>query len=368
MSARSSPGRDLPRARPGQLRQHDDVDSGRAHAGARARGVGGVVHRAAREDGASRCVCAASSPTACRARTCTSGASRSVPAAGVQARYNAEMGPPVFAPLLFGLVGGMGLLAAILRRASGDGGHARRPWSVRGLRRSRASPITGTTITRAVVFSRLATQGTRGLLHHDEEAVARALLDRLLAQDDEPKVPVLELIDARLVAARRRRLALRRHARRRRRLEALGHWRSTTRPPRRCRKRFVGTRPRGASKHLIEPVRTAPGTLARDARHARVRALDALRVDRVLLAPVGVERDRLRRAPRTRAATRTSASIGASRGSVARSIRATRFRGPQRSKPPERLTSDRTVASPERTPPRRPTDMRTSATGTRRRG
>ena len=32
------------------------------------------------------------------------------------ARYNAEMGPPVFAPLLFGLVGGMGLLASILRR------------------------------------------------------------------------------------------------------------------------------------------------------------------------------------------------------------------------------------------------------------
>jgi hypothetical protein len=32
------------------------------------------------------------------------------------ARYNAEMGPPLFAPLLFAMVGGMGLLAAILRR------------------------------------------------------------------------------------------------------------------------------------------------------------------------------------------------------------------------------------------------------------
>lgn len=30
--------------------------------------------------------------------------------------YNAEMGPPVFAPLLASLVGGMGILAAILRR------------------------------------------------------------------------------------------------------------------------------------------------------------------------------------------------------------------------------------------------------------
>jgi hypothetical protein len=32
------------------------------------------------------------------------------------ALYNAEMGPPVFAPLLFALVGGMGLVAAILQR------------------------------------------------------------------------------------------------------------------------------------------------------------------------------------------------------------------------------------------------------------
>ena len=32
------------------------------------------------------------------------------------ARYNAEMGPPLFAPLLVTLVGAMGLLAALLRR------------------------------------------------------------------------------------------------------------------------------------------------------------------------------------------------------------------------------------------------------------
>ncbi|HJP66511.1 MAG TPA: hypothetical protein VKA30_09445 [Actinomycetota bacterium] len=32
------------------------------------------------------------------------------------ARYNVEMGPPLFAPLLVCLVGGMGLLAALLRR------------------------------------------------------------------------------------------------------------------------------------------------------------------------------------------------------------------------------------------------------------
>ena len=32
------------------------------------------------------------------------------------ARYNAEMGPPLLAPLLVTIVGGMGLLAAVLRR------------------------------------------------------------------------------------------------------------------------------------------------------------------------------------------------------------------------------------------------------------
>ena len=31
-------------------------------------------------------------------------------------RYNLEMGPPAFAPLLASMVGGMGLLAAVLRR------------------------------------------------------------------------------------------------------------------------------------------------------------------------------------------------------------------------------------------------------------
>ena len=31
-------------------------------------------------------------------------------------RYNAERGPPMFAPLLFGMIGGMGLLASVLRR------------------------------------------------------------------------------------------------------------------------------------------------------------------------------------------------------------------------------------------------------------
>ncbi|WP_153502798.1 hypothetical protein [Cumulibacter manganitolerans] len=40
--------------------------------------------------------------------------------------YNLESGPPPFAPLLASLVGGMGLLAAVLRR-EGDTGRAGRP-------------------------------------------------------------------------------------------------------------------------------------------------------------------------------------------------------------------------------------------------
>lgn len=33
-----------------------------------------------------------------------------------EARYNLEMGPPLFAPLLMAMVGGMGVLASVLRR------------------------------------------------------------------------------------------------------------------------------------------------------------------------------------------------------------------------------------------------------------
>jgi hypothetical protein len=38
------------------------------------------------------------------------------PGGWANARYNMEMGPPLLAPLLVSMVGGMGLLAAILRR------------------------------------------------------------------------------------------------------------------------------------------------------------------------------------------------------------------------------------------------------------
>lgn len=38
------------------------------------------------------------------------------PGGWANARYNVEMGPPLFAPLLVTMVGGMGLLASVLRR------------------------------------------------------------------------------------------------------------------------------------------------------------------------------------------------------------------------------------------------------------
>jgi len=41
---------------------------------------------------------------------------------GGMTRYNLESGPPVFAPLLATVVGGMGLLAAVLRREGSDSG------------------------------------------------------------------------------------------------------------------------------------------------------------------------------------------------------------------------------------------------------
>jgi len=112
--------------------------------------------------------------------------------------------------------------------------------------------------TRAVVFSRLATRAPVVFFTNDEEAVARALLDRLLAQDDEPKVPVLELIDSRLL--RREGDGYRYHD-----MPDDGDawkrsvWALDDEAVRRCHKRFSELDTR-CQKHLIEQVRTAPGT------------------------------------------------------------------------------------------------------------
>lgn len=52
--------------------------------------------------------------------------------------------------------------------------------------------------TRAVVVRRIAPRHTPRFFSQAEERTARALLDHLLAQHDEPKVPVFEMIDSRL--------------------------------------------------------------------------------------------------------------------------------------------------------------------------
>ncbi|WP_052960246.1 gluconate 2-dehydrogenase subunit 3 family protein [Mycobacterium sp. EPa45] len=55
-------------------------------------------------------------------------------------------------------------------------------------------------VTAGVVLGRLAPPGGLSFFTDGEVAVARQLLDLLLAQDAEPRVPVLELIDSRLAA------------------------------------------------------------------------------------------------------------------------------------------------------------------------
>ncbi len=56
--------------------------------------------------------------------------------------------------------------------------------------------------TAAVVLRRLEPAGAPVFFSREEEPVARALIDRLLAQDDGPTVPVFEVIDQRLAERR----------------------------------------------------------------------------------------------------------------------------------------------------------------------
>jgi len=53
-------------------------------------------------------------------------------------------------------------------------------------------------VTQGVVLRRLGPPQPLRFFSVDEEAACRPLLDRLLAQDDEPRIPLFELIDARL--------------------------------------------------------------------------------------------------------------------------------------------------------------------------
>ena len=53
-------------------------------------------------------------------------------------------------------------------------------------------------VTKGVVLRRLGPPPPNRFFSAQEEATARALTDRLLGQDEEPKVPVLEIVDGRL--------------------------------------------------------------------------------------------------------------------------------------------------------------------------
>ncbi len=53
-------------------------------------------------------------------------------------------------------------------------------------------------ITTSVVLGRLASPATAKFFDAAEEPIVRALLDRLLAQDEEPRVPAFEMVDQRL--------------------------------------------------------------------------------------------------------------------------------------------------------------------------
>jgi hypothetical protein len=57
-------------------------------------------------------------------------------------------------------------------------------------------------VTTRVVLSRLGPVQPVEFFSSEEEPTARALVDRLLGQDDDPKIPVLEMIDQRLLERR----------------------------------------------------------------------------------------------------------------------------------------------------------------------
>jgi hypothetical protein len=73
------------------------------------------------------------------------------------------------------------------------GGHARYPgYDVLG------QAPTWDAVTKGVVLRRLGPPPPVRFFSVQEEAVARPMLDRLLAQDEDPRIPVFEQIDARL--------------------------------------------------------------------------------------------------------------------------------------------------------------------------
>ena len=152
-------------------------------------------------------------------------------------------------------------------------------------------------VTAGVVLARLALPNMLSFFTPHEVGVAAPLLDLLLAQDGEPRVPVLPLIDTRLSIgetdgwhyddlpedgqAWRDTLA---------HLDADAHDRHGA--------GYAALEQTRQARLLQDVQDLAAGAqlLARTGRRARVESVDAVRLHRVLLPPLGVERDRLQRA------------------------------------------------------------------------
>ncbi len=152
-------------------------------------------------------------------------------------------------------------------------------------------------VTAGVVLARLALPNMLSFFSAHEVGIAAPMLDLLLAQDDEPRVPVLALIDSRLATG-----------------ETDG-WHYDDMPE-------DGQAWRDTLAHLDDDARArhdagyAELAVAEQARllqdvqdlshrgeswhgmsgHARLEPVDPLRLRRVLLTSVGMERDRVRRA------------------------------------------------------------------------
>ena len=146
--------------------------------------------------------------------------------------YNLPMGPPISAPGLMAMVGGMGLLAARATPGAAepcptssrpDHLPNRRPgeqpphpsWLPRHRRGTTPQMIgrypdfdvldaagTWDGATKKVVLARLEPPGPLRFFTTDEEPALRALCDTVLAQDREPRVPVAEMVDAKLADGR----------------------------------------------------------------------------------------------------------------------------------------------------------------------
>ena len=151
-------------------------------------------------------------------------------------------------------------------------------------------------VTAGAVLARLALPGQLAFFSPHEVGVAAPMLDLLLAQDRDPRVPVLALIDERLAVGETDGWhydTLPEDAQAwRDTLAALDDDARDAHPGRGYAELLPANR-----RRYCRPFRIAPSaaSVARLAGQIRVEPLDAICVHGVLLAPVGVERDRLPR-------------------------------------------------------------------------